>query len=193
MRRVGKHTFGSRALQCVLAECASDKAKMANANVNGDRQSNMASLPSCRSLELMADAVLNVVSALAQSAAGNFVLQSILQNGTSEHRVRLVREATQDLVCFACNKHASHFVERCVAMASDEELSQMVSKLLQGSHATPPVSMPALVGMMNNSFANFVVTTLIGRVASSRCNGANELRNIMATFESNMRGTKIGE
>ena len=121
------------------------------------------------------------------------MLQSILQNGTGDHRIRLVREATHNLVRFACNKHASHFVERCVAMASDEELTEMVTKLLQGSQATPPASTPALVGMMNNSFANFVVTTLIGRVASSRCSGANELRNTMTAFESKMRATKIGE
>jgi hypothetical protein len=231
MHRVGKHTFGSRALQCVLTECASGKAEMVQDhgkdNGNGRKQrqrgGNKGSTSSSSSsssssltttsifsssshsaglsqskdtssaLELIADAVLDVVPSLAQSAAGNFVLQSILQNGTGEHRVRLVHEATQDLVRFACNKHASHFVERCVAMASDEELSEMVRKLVLGSPATPPTSLPALVGMMNNSFANFVVTTLIGRVASSGCDGASELRSVLTTYEANMRGSKIGE
>ena len=85
MHRVGKHTFGSRALQCVLTECASGKAEVIGGNVN--EQSHTLNVSNCRSLELIADAVLNVVPALAQSY-GNFVLQSILQNGTGDHRIR---------------------------------------------------------------------------------------------------------
>lgn len=218
MHRLGKHTFGSRALQCVLTECASGKTDNSHCHGQGNNggqgkrhagsiQNNIkahfssslssistksAGLPKSNgtlsALELIADAVLDVLPSLAQSAAGNFVLQSILQNGTGEHRVRLVRGATQDLVRFACNKHASHFVERCVAMASDEELSEMVRKLLTGSEAKND-----LVCMMNNSFGNFVVTTLIGRVASSGCDGASELRSVLAEYEANMRGSKIGE
>ena len=53
-------------------------------------------------------------------------------------------------------------------MASGEELTEMVTKLLQG-HSDPTSVYSSAVGMTNNSFANFVVTTLIGRVASSRC------------------------
>ena len=159
--RIGTHTFGSRALQCVIGTCAQE----------------------------VGSALLSVAPSLALSAAGNFVLQSMLQNGTAGIRRNLVSCATFHLGQFSCNKHASHFVERCIDMASEEELTFMVSTML-----TMVNGVPIMVGMCNNSYANFVVGSIVARLQHTGQASLKEaLSNIMKMWEQQMRTTNIGD
>jgi hypothetical protein len=159
--RIGTHTFGSRALQCVIGTCA----------------------------EKVGSALLAVAPTLALSAAGNFVLQSMLQNGTAEIRKKLVSCATFNLGQFSCNKHASHFVERCIDMVSEEELALMVSTML-----TLVNGVPIMVGMCNNSYANFVVGSIVARLQHTGQASLKEaLHNIMKMWEQQMRATNVGD
>jgi hypothetical protein len=138
LQRIGTHTYGSRALQCLIGTCS----------------------------EFMAPTILKVAPSLAQSAAGNFVLQSMLQNGNSKTRKNLVQTATFHLGQFSCNKHASHFVERCIDMASEDELKLMVATMSSPppSSSTPTVAPPVMVMMCNNNYANFVMGSIVSRL-----------------------------
>merc|ERR1712195_15884 len=171
--RIGTHTFGSRALQCVIGTCAQE----------------------------VGSALLSVAPSLALSAAGNFVLQSMLQNGTAGIRKNLVSCATFHLGQFSCNKHASHFVERCIDMASEEELTRMVHTM----SSPPPLSTsgisgintampPIMVQMCNNNYANFVLGSIVARLQHT---GQLELKStlisIMKIWEPQMRATNVGD
>lgn len=170
LARIGTHTFGSRALQCVIGKASKE----------------------------MARGVLKVAATLAQSAAGNFVLQSMLQNGDGEVRKDLVGCSTYHLGQFACNKHASHFVERCIDMASEEELTRMVHTM----SSPPPLSTsgintampPIMVQMCNNNYANFVLGSIVARLQHT---GQLELKStlisIMKIWEPQMRATNVGD
>merc|ERR1712166_570206 len=170
LQRIGTHTYGSRALQCVIGTSA----------------------------QMMAPSILKVAPALAQSAAGNFVLQSMLQNGNSTTRKKLVQTSTVHLGQFACNKHASHFVERCIDMASGEELTSMVNTMSSpppSSTGGPRLSnVPVMVMMCNNNYANFVVGSIVARLQHTGQNELKmELRCIMEMWEQPMRATNVGD
>jgi hypothetical protein len=166
LQRIGTHTYGSRALQCLIGTCS----------------------------ELLAPTVLKVAPSLAQSAAGNFVLQSMLQNGNSKTRKNLVQAATFHLGQFACNKHASHFVERCIDMASEDELKKMVTTMSLPPPSLPPTSPPVMVVMCNNNYANFVMGSIVSRLC--RWNDflqKEQLSLIMQSWEPQMRATNVGD
>jgi hypothetical protein len=172
LQRIGTHTYGSRALQCLIGTCA----------------------------ELMASTILQLVPSLAQSAAGNFVLQSMLQNGNSKTRMNLVKASTYHLGQFACNKHASHFVERCIDMASEEELTMMVNAMSSpppGSStaaAAAAAAAPVMVMMCNNNYGNFVVGSIVSRLQHTGQNGLKiKLSKIMESWEQQMRATNVGD
>jgi len=181
LTRIGTHTFGSRALQCVISMSASD----------------------------MAPAVLIVAPVLAQSAAGNFVLQSMLQNGDAAVRKDLVAVSTYHLGEFSCNKHASHFVERCIDMASEEELTKMVQTMssplptemtiVSSTTATTAttkmaIAQPIMVMMCNNSYANFVVGSIVARLQhTGQATLKSTLAGIMQMWEPQMRASNVGD
>jgi hypothetical protein len=93
-----------------------------------------------------------------------------------------------------------HFVERCIDMASEEELTMMVNAMSSpppGSStaaAAAAAAAPVMVMMCNNNYGNFVVGSIVSRLQHTGQNGLKiKLSKIMESWEQQMRATNVGD
>jgi len=106
------------------------------------------------------DELLMHVPDLVLDQYGNYVIQHILEKGNEDERKRIIEVVKGRVWALSQHKFASNVVEKCVALGNRELQNGLIAETLEGQP-------PALILMMRDQFANYVVqrmiTTLIER------------------------------
>jgi len=145
---------------------------------------------------LLDDLVHEVVERAAQLASdrhGNYVVQCILQYGTSEAKSRVIEAIRNDLVKFAKSKLSSNVVEKCFeAVCTGEDagsLSVERAALYRTVLDNPTDKNSPLRQLVNDKFGNYAVQRMIKH---SRGEDREELREALTAMEPELRNHSTG-
>lgn len=166
---VATHAFGCRVLQRLLEHCP-----------NPQLQGLLGRLLAC-------------VPMLARDPHGNYVVQSILENGHVGEVHRVIDAVSNDVLWFALDKVASNVVEKCLEAATvsrhAEFLHDARSRLFGAILGIPGDPNAPLSRMMTDKFGNFIVQRLI---KCSRGADREELRRRLTAAEPHLQTAQTG-
>ncbi|ETS76308.1 hypothetical protein PFICI_11695 [Pestalotiopsis fici W106-1] len=111
---------------------------------------------------------------------GNYVAQHILEHGAEEDQRRFVSLATERLIDYSCHKFASNVVEKCIAVATVEERTMIMKKLI-----TPEAnSRHPLDRVMADQYGNYVMQKVVKVLdGQERADLMNEMKSRFAALK----------
>jgi len=142
---LAKHRYGCRILCRIAEHCLSeDKAMSLIGHVLED------------------DVTL---AALCCHYFGHHALQSIMEKGSLDHRMKIVRVLCNNLVGMAKSRHASYLIEATFDFCGEDEKVTLKEKLLRDGN---------IIELAKHQFGGFVVKKLAGRMESEAGEGQDD-------------------
>lgn len=122
--------------------------------------------------QMILEELKDFIPYLIQDQYGNYVIQHILQHGSdasvaSDHMKRIKQEiidtVSENIVEFSKHKFASNVVEKAIIFGDPNQKEQLMNKILpkDKEHAANLEDDAALILMMRDQFANYVVQKLV--------------------------------
>jgi len=105
---------------------------------------------------------------LATHSFANYAVQVALRHASAPQREAMANELLPRLLALSASKHGSNVAESVLSLAQQPQLDQMCETVFGplGAPAVPPGD--ALRGLMEHPFGNYVLQTLVRRVAEPR-------------------------
>uniref|UniRef100_A0A8R1HR76 PUM-HD domain-containing protein n=1 Tax=Caenorhabditis japonica TaxID=281687 RepID=A0A8R1HR76_CAEJA len=97
---------------------------------------------------------------IANNQYGNYVVQHVIQHGSEKDRIIIVERVSENLLEFATHKYSSNVIEKCL------ELGAVYHKgiIVRSACHHPDGSVPIVVQMMKDQYANYVVQKMFDQV-----------------------------
>jgi pumilio RNA-binding family len=130
------HPYGCRVIQRVLEHCNEEQKRP------------------------ILDELHKNMKTLVADQYGNYVVQHIMEHGSTEDRVRIVEEMKGDVLRFSQHKFASNVIEKCLLCGTAEDKAILIEEAL-ALNAHSDSQSPALLVMMKDQFANYVVQKML--------------------------------
>ncbi|KAJ1567332.1 hypothetical protein HK405_006342 [Cladochytrium tenue] len=163
-QRVACDENGSLVVQCILVSCADD-------------------LYGCRVVdEIVAHAV-----EVSKGQWGNWVIQHLLEHGGAAVKSHILRSVARNLHAMSVDQFASKVVEKALRTCTRRELFDVVGVVLA---PRPETGRPAILDMMNNQYANYVVQHVFALAEAPQRDACVRL---VAPHLPILRGSRFGQ
>ncbi|PIC45230.1 hypothetical protein B9Z55_005319 [Caenorhabditis nigoni] len=97
---------------------------------------------------------------IANNQYGNYVVQHVILHGTEADRLLIVTRVSENLFDFASHKYSSNVIEKCLERGSIHHKNMIV----RAACSQPDGTMPIVVQMMKDQYANYVVQKMFEQV-----------------------------
>ncbi|KAI8610512.1 armadillo-type protein [Chytriomyces sp. MP71] len=133
------HPYGCRVIQRIFEHCGDE---------NGPQLTAYAPL-----IEELHRYTINLI----QDQYGNYVIQHVLERGKAADKALITSKVRGQVLQMSKHKFASNVVEKCVAFGSKLDRQMLIEEVI----AVRPDGTSALVAMMKDQFANYVVQKML--------------------------------
>ncbi|CAH8332267.1 unnamed protein product [Eruca vesicaria subsp. sativa] len=123
------HPYGCRVIQRLMERCSNE-----------------------HQCQFITEEILESARVLSKDQYGNYVIQHVLEKGTSEERERIVRKLSGHIVQLSLHKFASNVIEKCLEHGGRIERDLIIKEI-----AGPDESYDSLLMMMKDQYGNYVV------------------------------------
>ncbi|KAF8077239.1 hypothetical protein N665_1054s0016 [Sinapis alba] len=123
------HPYGCRVIQRLMERCSNE-----------------------HQCQFITEEILESARVLSKDQYGNYVIQHVLEKGTSEQRERIVRKLSGYIVQLSLHKFASNVIEKCLEYGGRIERDLIIKEI-----AGPDESYDSLLMMMKDQYGNYVV------------------------------------
>ncbi|KAK9702350.1 mRNA binding protein puf3 [Basidiobolus ranarum] len=127
------HPYGCRVIQRMFEHCTDDQTQP------------------------LLDELHRYTQNLVQDQYGNYVIQHVLERGKPADRSLVVNKVRGQVLQMSKHKFASNVVEKCIAHGSKRDRQTLIDEVIQ----TKPDGTSALVMMMKDQYANYVVQKML--------------------------------
>lgn len=101
---------------------------------------------------------------IANNQYGNYVVQHVIEHGSEEDRMVIVTRVSNNLFEFATHKYSSNVIEKCLEQGAVYHKSMIVGAACHHQEG----SVPIVVQMMKDQYANYVVQKMFDQVTSEQ-------------------------
>ncbi|KAI8841027.1 armadillo-type protein [Chytriomyces cf. hyalinus JEL632] len=133
------HPYGCRVIQRIFEHCGDE---------SGPQLTAYAPL-----IEELHRYTINLI----QDQYGNYVIQHVLERGKPGDKALITSKVRGQVLQMSKHKFASNVVEKCVAFGSKQDRQMLIEEVI----AVRPDGTSALVAMMKDQFANYVVQKML--------------------------------
>ncbi|CAN6879801.1 unnamed protein product [Brassica oleracea] len=123
------HPYGCRVIQRLMERCSNE-----------------------HQCQFITEEILESARVLCKDQYGNYVIQHVLEKGTSEERERIVRKLSGHIVQLSLHKFASNVIEKCLEHGGRIERDLIIKEI-----AGADESYDSLLMMMKDQYGNYVV------------------------------------
>jgi hypothetical protein len=157
------HPYGCRVIQRILEHHyphyhnhGSGKNNYYKQRSKGNKEESVrGSLPheNMPSVNLITKELLRSVARLVQDQYGNYVIQHVLEHGTTADKQEIVKSLCNKIVTLSQHKFASNVIEKCIQYGTPEQRQIIIDEICKNSNA--------LEQMMKDQYANYVVQKIL--------------------------------
>ncbi|KAI8800466.1 armadillo-type protein [Cladochytrium replicatum] len=134
------HPYGCRVIQRIFEHCSEDQSRT------------------------LLDELHRYTLNLIQDQYGNYVIQHVLEHGKPADKALIVGKVRGQVLQMSKHKFASNVIEKCVAYGTKRDRQLLIDEVVQ----TRPDGTSALVTMMKDQFANYVVQKMLDVVEADQ-------------------------
>eukprot|EP01006_Ploeotia_vitrea_P035211 TRINITY_DN65846_c5_g1_i1.p1 TRINITY_DN65846_c5_g1~~TRINITY_DN65846_c5_g1_i1.p1 ORF type:complete len:700 (+),score=99.20 TRINITY_DN65846_c5_g1_i1:38-2137(+) len=145
VQNLAVHAYGCRVIQRILEYCE-DHVEV---------------------IQPILDEILDNVNTLVRDQYGNYVVQHVLINGRPVYQYAIIERLRGDVLELSTHKFASNVVEKMFQHGSREVRHSMMMDLMKPQ---PPDGCSALLSMMKDQYANYVVQKILDVADDSMTN-----------------------
>jgi hypothetical protein len=153
---LAKHQYGCHLLQRCIATCSGARS---STTVTASTEQFVSRIDHISSI------LVKQFEELAFNRHGNFVLQYVLEHGSERQQKESYAHVLENVVRYSMHKFASHLVEQCLKKSTFDDNATLIENILKqelhtgesGVSEQEHALRPAIVCMMRDPYANFVV------------------------------------